>query len=163
MSRVDAVELTQRLLAGIKVDSTDDGVDRLVEVAGRLPYLIHLLAAWLRDQGVQALTPDVATHSLAAVLDDPERAKGLQHVHQRVPEQYGNDAALALALLDLCADTAWRTVDDIAVALPETAREDLVRVVHLLVQDHDLERRDRQFRWRYPVIAVIWKHHRLLG
>lgn len=111
----------------------------------------------------EELTAEIATRSLAAVLDDPERAKGLQHVHQRVADNYGDDAELATVILDLSADTAWRTLDEMQASLPATSREELVRVLHLLVQDHDLERRGSSFRWRYPVIAVIWAHHRLLA
>lgn len=155
--------LAESLLLGVTERPDPEAVAQLAAVTGGIPYLLHLVAAHLRDHAVGAVTATAVDRAFDRCIDDLDESQGVTHFLTRVGKYYGSRERLARGVLDTLVDEAMTRTDLLATVTSRVDDEELRAVLQLLRLDHYLVRSDDVdpvYSWRYPVLARIWRQRR---
>lgn len=90
----------------------------------------------------------------------------LRHYVERLDAYYEDEAVLAGRVLDAIAVRTWTSADEVVADLAHgepSTRDDVLRLLRLLQEDHYLEHRDEGWRFRYRLIRDAWIAVRELG
>ncbi|CAN5131308.1 hypothetical protein BH18ACT4_BH18ACT4_05000 [soil metagenome] len=144
-------------------------VDELATASGGIALLVHLAAKEVRDRQLRVLAPGEITGLLDEALGDLDRGHQMTSLLTRLHLHYGDDADLAVWLLDRIATrpharpelhTAMH-----AAGLDVRHDDDLRDVLDWLRADHYLDGPivdgERRYEWRYPALRRIWILRRL--
>jgi hypothetical protein len=160
----DAATLSARLLLGIGVEPQAQLVSQIVGETSAIPFYIQAVVNQLRfrdDLDVAAVVRECLARNVWHT----------EHYVSRLSEYYGREgAARACAVLDLFA-VAKEPLDigDLSTQLMThepaftLSRDELVELVGKLEQDHYLVRSGGADIWSSPLLARIWRHHRMLS
>jgi hypothetical protein len=163
----DAVYLARCLLLGENVQTTDEravGV-AVADAAERVPYYIHNLVKSARDSALRRQVP-IEASDIGRLVDeallDPDDPWDLRHYRDRIPNYYGDDADLVVALLDVYAsddravsiDDAQRTLGALGPDRPSRSR--LITLVERLEADHYLVREGDGSRFASGLVRRAW-------
>ena len=157
----DARELAERLFLGIECQADPDGVAAMLEHSGGVPFLIHALAHILNDGRTGRVSPADVAAAFVAFMDDRDDSRAATHLVTRLQPYYGNDAALAEAVLDRTATQGPMSPAELHATVA-SADAALDVVLNHLLDDHYLLHRGGQLSWRYDVLRRIWVHRRQL-
>ena len=167
LTQDEASELAGRLLLGIGVDPAAELVSEISDATSRIPFYIHGVIDRLR----QGERPDVELSEIDAIVDRciRENTWHTEHYVTRIPDYYGEDAALARAVLDDLAviHPAGRTLDEISDDLAARSgsrpeRDRLIDLLGKLEKDHYLVCEGERDGMSSPLMARIWRIHRRL-
>lgn len=157
--------LAESLLLGVTERPDPAAVDRLASVTGGIPYLLHLVAAHLRDHAVPSVTATAVEQAFDRCIEDLDESHGVTHFLTRVGKYYGERAQLAQLVLDQLVVEAMTGADLKAAVGDDGNDDDTGAVLELLRLDHYLVRSAGPvpvpvYSWRYPVLARIWRQRR---
>lgn len=156
----DSIELALALIEGNGIDCADLKACALAaaESVGHVPFYLHRLVSRLPKSG--ATTPA----SIAELLDQQITSRNndwdLQHYCDRLKPYYGDQAALALCVLDAIAiagELTFQTLRKRVNAKLPTEDESLRALLGLLEMDHYLKRTPKQgYRFYLNLIHRWW-------
>ncbi len=168
LSRVDAIELARRLIAGEGLNVEPGSVAQTIadETEG-YPYFIHLIVSRLAVDSL-LVTPERVRELIQRVLIDPNDPWELKYYRNRIAWLYPRDGSLPLVLLDAIA-VAERPVklaelQESAEHAGEGDAKKVREVLRLLVLDYYLSRdAEGGFAFRLPFLRQWWIHDRELA
>lgn len=157
LSSDNAIELAQRLFAGIDCDVDDAAVTRLIECTSGIPFLMHQTVASLRGYGESPSPGEVAT-AYESLIADRSKSAPATHLLTRI-DGYYDDAALAKQVLDFLAIEGPASFSDVCAKFDTTHREVMLALVDDLTDDHYVQ---ANLAWRYAALRDIWIARRRL-
>jgi hypothetical protein len=165
----EATYLAQCLLRGKVLASSNEAeiAEVISEQTSALPFYVHRLVEDLANRGGRAVTAadvvDAVDHALRNKLWE------MEHYVDRIPKYYGDDAALALTVLDIYALSSEplgiATVADrlgSADSQCPPSRDELIKLVSRLEDDHYLVRVGAADRFATSLLRRAWREMRRL-
>jgi hypothetical protein len=164
LDQADASYLTRGILrwAGVSVPDERALADTIGEAVEGVPYYVHRLVAQLLRSPPEACTAAVVGDIVAQALRPPDDPWELRHYRERVRPYYGDDAPVAIAVLDaLATSRAALPPPDIASRVDTSAaapvdRELLSDVIERLVDDHYLVFEGDSLRFAFDLVRRAW-------
>jgi hypothetical protein len=166
----EATYLAQCLLRGKSLASSNEAeiAEAISEQTSALPFYVHRLVEDLANRGGRSVTPadvvDTVDHALRNKLWE------MEHYVDRIAKYYGNDAALALTVLDTYALSSEplgiATVADrlgSADSQRQPSRDELIKLVSRLEDDHYLVRVGAADRFATSLLRRAWREMRRLA
>jgi hypothetical protein len=167
LDRPAAVYLAAELLRneGISCDDLDSVSEAIASEVDCVPYYVHHTVAQLQhrqERGDGPVNSDVVRQTIEENLVDPQDPWQFKHYVDRVPVYYPQEKDLALAVLDILAETeAPRSQAEIENLLaarmqpPDESR--LHNLLELLGKDHYIE---PGYRFRLELVRRAWRSRR---
>ena len=159
--------LAESLLLGITDLPRPEAVDALTSVSGGIPYLLHLVAARLRDQRRSPINAESIEDAFEGCVEDLDESHGVTHFLTRIGKYYGDEGGAARFVLDTLLHGGMTREDLSSMASEEGLAlgegEEFRSLLELLRTDHYLTRSPEPlpvYAWRYPVLARIWRQRR---
>lgn len=165
----EATYLARCLLRGKAIAGSNEAeiAQVIAEQTCAIPFYVHRLVEDLALRGARS----VAASDVVEVVDRALRNKlwELEHYVDRVPKYYGDDAALALRMLDIYALSAEplgiATVANELGSLDDEiqpSRDELIKLVSRLEDDHYLVRLGATDRFATSLLQRAWCEMRRL-
>lgn len=145
--------LARCLLLGIGRADQTGAASALGEASGGIPYVLHHMAHRLKS-GVGPVGIEEAKAAFESFARDRDASRAMTHLLSRLDNPHHSPLLDLFALggeLALAEVLETFTLNGVAVE-----RDELVRLLGALCDDHYLERRDRGFGWKYDVLRRIW-------
>ena len=152
LTQIEAEELANRLLLGIKQPTIENVVNELIEVSGGIPFLLHKIVKTLEERHTNVIKPHEVRECFEDFIDDPDEFNWFEHYLTRMPLNYGTRAYIADEVLRKTLSETHEWVPSSSLT-PDNEAAD---VLEDLIKDHYLERRGLSVRWRYPALQYIW-------
>jgi hypothetical protein len=152
-----AQALADALLRGIGYVPDEISISALIEFSGSIPFLMHHLAHRLRN--VSAIDRESVRATFDRFVDDRDASKPFTHLLSRVETFYGDHSLVVNKMLDQLA-VGPMDFESVVGAHPSMDREELRRLIDLLIDDHYLVAEGSTYSWRYPILERIWMRRR---
>lgn len=166
LARDDACELARALIAGehLATQSLDETVDAIAMASDCIPFYIHHIVRQLKISN-SAANPDTVSKTVLAQLLDANDPWSLGHYRDRITTYYPGIEKLVMAVLDsLAAASHPLRTDDVlrfvSSSIEFDDRDRLLGLLRLLERDHYLDRSERGYGWKFPLIARWWRFDR---
>lgn len=165
LSLNDATELARQLLLGEKIStfSLQETATAIAQGVDCIPFYIHHLILKLKLRG-GAVNQAIITEVISDCLIDPLNPWKMDHYQERIDNYYNDEQRpYAFNLIDILAVTDRPlSFDEILNRLrlePETQDREITRIVLRLLQRdyYIIQRSDRAYCFRYPLIQLYWK------
>lgn len=150
LTEPDATFLGLCLLMGIGAEPDKDLAGRLAVTSGCIPFIMHHVAHRLGQDAAPPTGLDQVDRAFEAFARDRDASRALTHLLTRL-----EDNTTLTALLDLLALSGPSTVDAISAAM-DTDRNELLKYLDRLRDDHYLTFDGALYSWRYPVLQRVW-------
>ena len=162
LDQAGAELLARCLMIGIDREFDEGAVEKMVEVTGGIPFLLHHLALVLQPEEGYVTEQDVQK-GWGEFIENRDQSRAMTHLLTRMREYPADLRDAAHVVLDRVAESPdWVQVDDLrACSKLEPGHNNML--LDLLVDDHYLIERDGAFAWRYDVLRRIWVTRRRLG
>lgn len=165
LSETDATDLARQLLKGEKISTSDlaGTATAIAQAVNGIPFYIHHLIIKLKSRdGV--INAAKINETIEDCLIDPLNPWKLDHYRERIDHYYKDEQRYyALNLLDILAASEQPLLfEQLLNRLrlePETQDKEITRTVLKLLQRdyYIIQKRDRTFRFRYPLIQHYWE------
>jgi|GEM_PF-1682560 len=169
LSLAHADYLSRCLALGEDIALVDEAHVALIEAVDGIPILIHAIIEDLRKQPARdAFDQSDVEAAIDRYIHDQDESRAFEHFVSRLATYYFDDELpIARALLDRSAGRKKPyKVDKLVAHAAEAcgATTEVVRtVLGMVVDDHYLITEEGRARWRYPILARVWRTKRNLG
>jgi len=164
LSSSDAAFLTTCLVTGIDRQIEPDQVKIVVDRSGAIPFIIHHVVHRLRSFE-QQVTTDEVERAFEQFFGDRDASRALTHLLTRIDAYWGDDQKVVRSILDTVAIAGPVTSVDLCERVEDERLEDrdeYLRIMNGLVDDHYIVKDDGCWRWRYDVLRLVWIRRREL-
>ena len=162
----DGTKLSRLLIAGenITVDPSQKVAEEIARSVGCIPFYIHHLISSFK---FTQQTIDVATVKAKVVesIINPLNPWKMEHYRDRIDNYYNEQQQeYALAILDILATETDLNFNDILnrvkTELEAAKKEEVRKVIKLLLKDYYLVQTDRVYTFRYEIVRQYWQADR---
>ncbi len=169
LSREDAGFLTHCLALGIDRTFSGAAVDAMFTCSDGIPFLIQALASGIRDSTTSqtTVTAKLVEAAFATYISDRDESRAFEHFVSRLDTYYPDPLrSRAIKLLDHTSQQPstplTKVYELLAAGTPSCDKQDAVELLKALMDDHYLVRDGSDIRWRYPILARIWREKQML-
>ncbi len=158
--------LGESLLLGAGLEYDTDTPAELARITGGIPYLVHLIVAYARDdQEITRMAAGDTDKVFERAVADLDASQQSTHLLTRLAPYYGHGTLAAEWILDRTAESPVTRSGLQAAArtsrFPLPSDAELRDLLVLLSLDHYLTKDPAgAYSWRYPALQRIWKIRR---
>ncbi len=168
LSRDNADFLTNCLALGIDREFSDGAVEAMFSCSDGIPYLLQALALRIGHSTTSetTVTAEMVEVALTTYVADPDESRVFEHFVSRVDTYYPDQRAVVIKLLNHTSQQSGTPLTEVlellAAGTQLTDEHQAVALLKALINDHYLVRYGSEIRWRYPILARIWREKQML-